>query len=85
MDIDRLQEIERWLSEQAEATSSTNKTLAKLFLLLSNKEVKDITLPPLVPAPIPPPPVTTILSTSQPLQIRPGAPNNFNRDQLKLS
>jgi hypothetical protein len=50
MDIDRLQEVERWLSEQAEATRSTNGRLAQLFSL--NKEVKDIAPPPLVLAAI---------------------------------
>jgi hypothetical protein len=66
MDINRLYEIEKQLSEQAEATPSTNKTLAKLFLMLNNTEIENVTPPPLVPAPTIPP-VTTIPSASQPL------------------
>jgi hypothetical protein len=40
MDIDKFQEIERQLSEQAEATHTTNEALAKIFLMLSTKETK---------------------------------------------
>jgi hypothetical protein len=79
MDIDRFQKIERWLSEQVEATHTTNKALAKIFLMLSTKEAKNIALPPPAPDPITQP-VTTIPSTLQPLQIRLGAPNKFDRD-----
>jgi hypothetical protein len=65
MDIERLQEIEKQLSEKAEAIHTINGNLAKLFLMLSNMEVENVAPPPPVPAPIAPP-VTTILSTSQP-------------------
>jgi hypothetical protein len=67
---------------QVEATRSTNETLAKLFLMSSNKEVKDIAPLPLVLAPIAPP-VATITSALQPSQIGPSTPNNFNGDQSK--
>jgi hypothetical protein len=79
MDVDQLHEIEKWLSEQAH---TTNENLVKVFLMISNMEVKNFAPPSPVLAPIAPP-VTTILSTSQPLWIKPGTPNNFNRDQLK--
>jgi hypothetical protein len=61
---------------------ATNENIAKLYSMLSNQEVKDITPPPPVPAPISPP-VTTILSTLQASQIRLGAPNNFDGDWLQ--
>jgi hypothetical protein len=82
MDINRLYEIEEWLSKKVEAICSTNETLVNLFLMLSNIEVKNVAPPLLVMASIIPP-VIAIPSALQPLRIRPGAPNNFDRDQLK--
>jgi hypothetical protein len=80
MDVDQLQETEKWLLQQAEATKSTSKTIAQLFSLISTKEVaKNVTI--LSPAPIPTTPhVTIVPSVSHTLWITPGLPNDFNLD-----
>jgi hypothetical protein len=82
MDVDRLQEIEKQLAKQIEISQTTNDNIAKPFAMISNMEVKNIALP--LPAIAPPTPhVTTIPSTSQPLQIRPAVPNNLDGDRVK--
>jgi hypothetical protein len=79
MDVDRLQEIEKWLAEQTEISQTTNENIVNLFAIISNREVKNSAPPSLVLA-HPIPLVTTIPSTSQPSQIRLAVPNNFDGD-----
>jgi hypothetical protein len=71
--------IEKQLSEQAEAICSTNKTLAQLFTLMRNIELKRVATPPLATTTITPP-VSTTLSISHTSRIELGVPNNFNGD-----
>jgi hypothetical protein len=79
MDVDRLQEIEKWLAKQIEISRTTNENIVKLFAIISNRAVKN-SAPPSPVLVHPTPHITTILSTSQPSQIRLAVPNNFNRD-----
>jgi hypothetical protein len=69
MDIDRLHEIEKGFSEQAEAAHTTFHNL---------EAVKNVATLSLAPAPF----VTTILSVLHTSMITPGIPNNFNGDQV---
>jgi hypothetical protein len=80
MDIERFQVIDKWLAKQVEATHITNKNLTQLFWMISTKEAKYIAPTPPAPA-IHTPPIITTLSALQPSQIRPSAPNDFDRDQ----
>jgi hypothetical protein len=82
MDVNKLQEMKRQLSKQVKATCITTKNLAKLFLMLTSRETKNIDPTSLTPNPIILS-VNTIPSASQVSQIKPGTPNNFNRDRLK--
>jgi hypothetical protein len=82
MDIERFQAIEKQLAEQAEANRITNENLANLIRMMNTRESKNITLTP--PAPIPiPQPISTTSRASQPSQIRPCAPNDFDGDRSK--
>jgi hypothetical protein len=82
MDIERFQAIEKQLAEQAEANCITNENLANLIRMMNTRESKNIAQTP--PAPIPiPQPTTTTSRASQPSQIRPCAPNDFDGDQSK--
>jgi hypothetical protein len=65
MDIEQFQVIEKQLTKQTEATHITNKNLAKLFQMMSTREVKNI-------APIPQVPAFTIpTSTTIPTALQP--------------
>jgi hypothetical protein len=75
MDIEQFQAIEIQLSKQAEATCSTNETLAQLFTHMRTTEAKRVTMPPSVP---------TILSILHTSWIGLGVLNNFNRDQSDI-
>jgi hypothetical protein len=82
MDIEQFQAVEKQLAEQVEANRITNDNLANLVWVMSMKESKNIA--PTPPAPIPiPQPITTTPRASQPLRIRPCAPNDFDGDRLK--
>jgi hypothetical protein len=71
MDIKRFQAIEKQLAEQVEATCTTNETLAQLFSHMRITKSKRITTLP---------PIPTVLSISHTSRIKPGVPNDFNRD-----
>jgi hypothetical protein len=80
MDAKWLQNIERRLNEQAEATQATNETLDKLLAVFSAREVREHIAPP-PPASLPP--VTTTLKASQPSRVKPGVPSNFDGDRAQ--
>jgi hypothetical protein len=80
MDAERLQNIEKWLNDQAEATRVTNKTLNKLLAAFSTREVREHLTPP-PPASLPP--VTTPLKVSQPSRVKLGIPSNFDGDRVQ--
>jgi hypothetical protein len=80
MDAERLQNIERRLNEQAEASRATNKTLDKLLAVFSAREAREHIAPP---PPASPPPVTTALKASQPSRVKPGIPSNFDGDRAQ--
>jgi hypothetical protein len=80
MDAEWLQNIEKQLNDQAEATRVTNETLSKLLAAFSAQEAREHLAPP-PPASLPP--VTTPLKASQPSRVKPGVPSNFNRDRVQ--
>jgi hypothetical protein len=80
MDTERLQNIEKQLNDQAEATRVTNETLNKLLAAFSAREAREHLTPP---PPASPPPVTTPLKVSQPSRVKPGVPSNFDGDRAQ--
>jgi hypothetical protein len=80
MDAKRLQNIEKWLNDQVEATRVTNETLNKLLAAFSAREVREHLAPPPLASPSP---VTTPLKVSQPSRVKPGIPSNFNGDRAQ--
>jgi hypothetical protein len=80
MDTERLQNIEKQLNDQAEATRATNETLNKLLAAFSAREAREHLTPP---PPASPPPVTTPLKASQHSRVKPGVPSNFNGDRAQ--
>jgi hypothetical protein len=66
MDTKWLQNIEKWLNDQAEATRVTNETLNKLLAAFSAREVREHPAPPpLASLPL----VTTPLKTLHPSRV----------------
>jgi hypothetical protein len=80
MDAEWLQNIEKELNDQAEATRVTNETLNKLLAAFSAREAREHLAPP---PPASPPPVTTPLKASQPSRVKPGLPSNFDGDRAQ--
>jgi hypothetical protein len=80
IDAERLQNIERRLNKQAEASRATNETLDKLLAVFSAREAREHIAPP---PPASPPPVTTALKASQPSRVEPGVPSNFDGDRAQ--
>jgi hypothetical protein len=80
MDAEWLQNIEKRLNDQVEATRVTNETLNKLLAAFSPREAREHLAPPL---PASPPPVTTPLKASQPFRVKLGIPSNFDRDRAQ--
>jgi hypothetical protein len=69
MDVERFQNIEKQLNDQAEATWATNETLNKLLAAFSAREAREHFAPP-PPASLPP--VTTPLKALQPSRVKLG-------------
>jgi hypothetical protein len=80
MDAEQLQNIEKRLNDQAEATQVTNEMLNKLLAVFSTQEVREHLAPPPLASP---PPVTTPLKVSQPSRVKPGIPSNFDGDRVQ--
>jgi hypothetical protein len=79
MDEERLQQMEKRLNEQAEATRAMNETLNKFLAVMANQEVARNVTPP----PASPPPVTTPLKASHTSRVNPGTPSNFDGDRAQ--
>jgi hypothetical protein len=80
MDEERFQQMEKRLSEQAEATQAMNETLNKFIAIMGNQEAaRNITPLP----PVSPPIVTTTLQASQPSRVKLGIPSDFDGDRVQ--
>jgi hypothetical protein len=80
MDEERFQQMEKRLSEQAEATRAMNKTLNKFIAIMGNQEAaRNVAPPPWVSPPL----VTTTLQVSQPSRVKPGIPSHFDGDRAQ--
>jgi hypothetical protein len=80
MDEERLQQMEKRLNEQVEATRAMNKTLNKFIAIMGNQEAARNVAPP---PPVSPPLVTTTLQASHPSRVKPGIPSNFDGDRAQ--
>jgi hypothetical protein len=80
MDEERLQQMEKRLNEQAEATRAINETLNKFIAVMANQEVARNVAPP---PPVSPQFVTTTLHMSQPSRVKPGVPSHFDGDRAQ--
>jgi hypothetical protein len=80
MDEERLQQMEKRLNEQAEATRAMNEIPNKFIAIMGNQEVaRNIAPPPPVPTPL----VITPLQASQPSRVKPGTPSHFDGDRVQ--
>jgi hypothetical protein len=80
MDGERLQQMEKRLNEQAEATRALNETLNKFIAIMGNQEAaRNVTPPPPVSTPL----VITPLQASQPSRVKPGVPSHFDGDRVQ--
>jgi hypothetical protein len=80
MDEERFQQMEKRLTEQAEATQAMNETLKKFIAIMGNQEATRNVAPP---PPVSPPHVTTPLQGSQPSRVKPGIPSHFDGDRVQ--
>jgi hypothetical protein len=80
MDEERLQQMEKRLHEQAEATQAMNETLNTFIAIMGNQEAARNVAPP---PPASPPHVTTTLQASQPSRVKPGIPSHFDGDRAQ--
>jgi hypothetical protein len=80
MDEERLQQMEKRLNEQAEATHAMNETLNKFLAVMANQEAARNIAPPPPASPIP---VTTPLKGLHTSRVNLGAPSNFDGDRVQ--
>jgi hypothetical protein len=77
---EQVQQMEKRLNAQAEATRAMNETLNKFLAVMANQETARNVAPPSL---VSPPHVTTPLLASQPSRVKPGIPSHFDRDRAQ--